>query len=272
MDPSTSSGPLCARPAIPTPSSTKTPYELLPLLPADIARCVELYFAALHSPQLISRWPHDLPSDRQWTESAFACELSQPGAHWLKAVIVDYQEDQDDHSDGSSIVAFAKWQECPAGGQNPSTTTTPTASPTWPAGTDTAACDETLAAWTPARTPRRRARKHTGTWNSSPSTRPIKAVMMIVAAVVQRSSSSSGASSARTSRAWMCTSRLPRRRCCCLGALGSGRWGGGRSGSRGLGEGNRRRRTRRRERERESGSEMSICCGMRRGVVHDVLS
>ena len=164
MDPSTSSGPLCARPVISTPSSTNTPYKLLPLLPADIARCVELYFAALHSPQLISRWPRCLPLDRQWTETAFATELSQPGAHWLKAVIVDGQE-QEDHSarsdsDGSSIVAFAKWQECPTG-QNPSMTTT-TASSSWPAGTDTAACDETLAAWTRAHTETTGAKAH---WN-----------------------------------------------------------------------------------------------------------
>lgn len=109
-------------------------FILLPLQPADIANCVNIYFAAFQNAHSLGCWPR-IPSVRAWWENMITDELYEPGAHWLKAVSKQTGE----------IAGFAKWQEPKSGKESD------TALPQWPEGADTALCDETFGAW---------ARKH----------------------------------------------------------------------------------------------------------------
>lgn len=131
-------------PPLPPLHSTAPAFHLLPLTPADISRCVDIYFAAFQNPHSLACWPRGKPTVRAWWEHMFAAELAEPGAHWLKAVTDDSDTDYDSEKAGTkngTIAGFAKWV-APNPGRVPDTTL-----PAWPAGADAALCEETFGAW-----------------------------------------------------------------------------------------------------------------------------
>ena len=106
-------------------------FTLQPLSYEDAARCVDVYFAAFQNPHSLGCWPRDVATVRAWWEKMIRDELTEPGAHWFKAVDTSTNE----------IAGFVKWM-APRPGTFPETQL-----PTWPEGADIALCDKTFGAW-----------------------------------------------------------------------------------------------------------------------------
>jgi hypothetical protein len=111
-------------------STTPMAFELQPLTTSDAARCVEIYFAAFQNAHSIATWPR-IPTVRQWWENMIRDELTEDGAHWLKAVSPETGE----------IAGYCKWRRFKEGHQ------AGTSLPEWPEGSDKDLANETFGAW-----------------------------------------------------------------------------------------------------------------------------
>ncbi|KAK5166502.1 uncharacterized protein LTR77_008045 [Saxophila tyrrhenica] len=112
-------------------------FRLLPLLPQDVPHCVSIYFAAFQNAHSLACWPRDVPAVREWWERMLYDELEEPGAWWLKVVLVE----EGMEGTGEVVCGFGKWVE-PKPGVFPETDL-----PQWPEGADKALCEETFGAW-----------------------------------------------------------------------------------------------------------------------------
>lgn len=117
-----------------TPPPTRViPFRLEPLEPQDAPTCATIYFASFQNPHSLACWPRTPSIHTFWTQMILS-ELSEPSAHWLKAI----------HPSTNRIAGFCKWV-APKPGQQPDTSL-----PTWPEDADARLCDETFGAWAKA--------------------------------------------------------------------------------------------------------------------------
>ncbi|KAK0264935.1 hypothetical protein LTR57_000162 [Friedmanniomyces endolithicus] len=108
------------------------PFTLHPLLPPDIPRSTDIYFAAFQNPHSLACWPRNVPAVRTWWGTMILTELHEPGSQWLKAVSDD---------DTGEVAGFCKWRRFGEGEE------VGTGLPEWPEGADARLCAETFGGW-----------------------------------------------------------------------------------------------------------------------------